>query len=229
MSGEAAKATTRAGQFHLRDLFIATTCVAVAAGLAHYAGLGTLPFSCGALLVLANRYGWFERLQRGAPQRVLGLLATALFAGSLFLPSMKGCNGTHLKGWEIAQLVALHEADVVYKTAAEPEKRQEAFDNPVDAVRMLVLLTGLNLGNLLLATAVLAPWRWRKWLARIYPSLATFGAASCWLVTWRDDPTAFLVGWWVWLAASYMLALLVRPPWVALAPAAVLWLLVWYK
>ncbi len=121
-----------------------------------------------------------------------------------------------------------HEAHLVYEAAVSPQNRSETLDNPLHFVRLLTFLTGVNVGNLLLATALLAPWRWFKSLTCAYPALAVFGTAAIWLATWRDS-TGFLIGWWFWLASSYVLAVLVRPPWYALVPATMLWALMWYK
>lgn len=87
---DVANGEERRYQFGIRDLFCATIGIAVAAGVAHIVGVGSLPFSCGSLLLLANRRGWFARLQHGASQRLLGLVATGLFAEALFLPSLRG-------------------------------------------------------------------------------------------------------------------------------------------
>lgn len=217
-----AKNEERRYQFGLRDLFYATTGIAIVAGIAKYLGVGTLPFTGGILLLIANRQGWWRIVQSGEMQRTLSILATVAFAVSLMLPVAKGCNTTKIHGWQVATIVIEQEGKLFYGLATDAEEREQARHDPKQLASQLLLLTSVNLANLLLITAALAPWRWNAKIATVFPTLVVLGVSGIWIITWREAPGQFLIGYWIWLAASYMLAMLMRPPWYAFIAAAVM-------
>ena len=160
----------------------------------------------------------------------MGLLATGLFAESLFFPMrLGGIFPDPLPGWQCLLYVLAMEADLVLRMMFDSSWSQHAIQNALSTSWVLAILAAFNFCILIMATTVFAPWRWSRLSALVYPVLAILVATFCWLVTWRAEPSSILIGWWFLLASSYVLAAIARPPWFALTPVAVLWLFMWYK
>lgn len=220
---ESQAATPHPVQFTIRTLLAITTAVAFAGAVARVFGLGTLVFSMGAILLLLNGSGLFRPLQSGRLQRACAGAVTCLFACSLFLPAAKGCNNSRIKGWETALMVVSQQAELIHKVATIPEERAEALQKPLRWLTAQWFFSCLTLGNVSLATALLAPCLLRRSTHRWYPPLVAFGATACWLVAWGEtvENGGLLVGFWVWTAATWLLVAIVPMPRRAIAAAFV--------
>ncbi|MFO0902243.1 MAG: hypothetical protein U0939_04540 [Pirellulales bacterium] len=205
---------SRRASLRLATIFAAILLV-TAALMTWKFGARSWPFLIGAALLSANRLGWLERWQQDASRRWLGRLATGMFLTSLVLPGVQGCKPP-LRGWQIAWATLRVEGELVYKAATSNADRAKLGEAPYESGRILVLLTGYNLVNVLLATAAFAPWSWGTSMARVFPAAAIAGASTIWAVSAREPASDYLLGWWIAVAASYLLASLMKPPWFTL-------------
>ena len=199
-------------QFSLADLFALVTVSSVAALLFAWHGVATITVVVGLLVAFANARGWLERLQRPNVQRPSSYLAWFLFGTSMFLPTVQGCQGKVMVGHEVAKAAAISELQLVAGLLGviEPEDRGVSQDE--DSLEFadclfLLLLTGWNVGNGLMAMLPLITFFWQRdqarWLLLIF--------LTCCVATWVS-PEA-LVGRYVWFGSFALVLASYRIRW----------------
>jgi hypothetical protein len=206
---EEARVETRGWQFSLLEAFWFLTAAGGAAALVRGKGWGAVVVVVGLFVAWLNVRGRFAEVQAGKRRAKLFWGAWGLLGASLFLPAMRGCNNSTLKGWETAHLCAAAEVGAVEKFVVQGERppREELGR----AVGELSWITLLNLANLL---AVLSPvWLWRlrrekgQWLG----AALAVAAVAVWIVPLKDPHV--LVGCYVWCAGFLALTLPYRIGW----------------
>ena len=195
-------------QFNLRDAFLATTATAGAAALAGYRGMGSLVLSLGLAAAWLNVRGRLTPLQTHRARPKLFYAAWLLLGVSLFLPAMKGCDNSALRGWQTAQAAVLLEADAVAELSENPGAvLQQGSHELREGLRFWTILTLINAANLLLLSSPLLLWRIQRGKGEWLGAAFAMAAVGPWAVPLRDP---VLIGCYVWCAAFLVVLLSYR-------------------
>lgn len=197
-------------QFSLRTLFYAVTWLAGIAGLAVSPLKGWTVFAAGYSLACLNSMELLARVQTPAAQPRMFRLSWLLFAVSLALPCMKGCNNADVPGWQAA--VNCGELAICGLTAEQPWAH----------LTWLVV----TVGNLILALSPAVLWRLQCGKGTWCRAVFALAAATIWCLS-IADPSNLLVGFYVWSVAAIVLVSAYRIRWPHLLLMALAPLLVW--
>ena len=192
-------------QYSLRDLFVAMTGVAAAFGLAAWWGPGTLPYSIGLLLALANVTGRLGFFQTKQTRPKCFYVAWGLLLVSLFLPSVQGCQ-EDMKGWQAALTVAQAEIEGVQSLASQETDApwyRWAFS--------LTVYSLLNLANILALLSPLLLYRLQRDRGKWMGGALAVCSVAAWSLGWTPG---FLVGYYVWCFGFAALLIGYRMSWL---------------
>jgi hypothetical protein len=208
---ESATANRVHPQFGLKAIFGFTAWTAAVAGLGVSQFRGWTMYAVGLSVVCLNCSGRLSACQRQPAQTRFFQAAWLLLFVSLFLPAMKGCNNTSIRGWEAAKVCALVTVDPVAKTPSEWTGH--------------VLFCLCNAVNVLLVLSPLFLWRLRRGKGAYYGLLMVAAVPAMWCF---GDPAQMLIGYYVWCAAA--LAILCAYPmrWAMLPLLAIAPILTWF-
>jgi hypothetical protein len=196
-------------QFNLREAFLATTAAAGAAALAGSRGLGSLVLSLGLAAAWLNVRGRLASLQTRRARPQLFYAGWLLLGVSLFLPAMKGCNNSTLRGWQTAQAAVMLEAGAVTELIEHPGAVLEQGDHDLrEGARFWTIITLINAANLSLLLTPLLLWRLQRGKGEWLGAAFALAAVSPWAVPLRDPEV--LVGCYVWCAAFLVVLLSYR-------------------
>jgi hypothetical protein len=210
---EEAKVAGRSWQFSLREAFWFLTAAGGAAALVRFKGWGSLVLSLGLYAAWLNVRGRLGDVQTARRRPKVFYAAWLLLAASLFLPAMRGCNNSTMKGWETAHLCAVAEAAAVERFVIKGE-RPQAEELP-RVVKEVGWITLLNLANLLALLSPLLLWRLQREKGQWLASASAVCAVAVWTVPLKDPHV--LIGCYVWCAGFLALTLPYRIGWKAFA------------
>jgi hypothetical protein len=207
-SADARASQSTRPQFSLKVIFAATTWVAAIAGLAVSQFAGWTMCAVGLSVVCLNCSGRLTACQRRPGQSWCFRAAWLLLGLSLFLPAMKGCNGTTIRGWEAAKTCGAIVLD-------PPDSRSQWSGH--------ALFCLCSVANVLLAVSPLFLWRLRQGKGTFYGLLLVTAVPAMWCF---GDPVQVLIGYYVWCAGGLIILCAFRLRWAMLPLVLVALLLV---
>jgi hypothetical protein len=198
-------------QFGLKAIFGFTTWTAAIAGLAVSRFGGWTMFAVGLSLTLLNCSGRLAGCQRPPGQTRCFQAAWLLLMVSLFLPAMKGCNNTSIRGWEAATTCF----EIVLDPPPEISRQSSGY-----AVYCLCAAA-----NLLLALSPLFLWRLRRGKGAWYGLLLVVTVPAMWCM---GNSNGLLIGYYLWCAGGLAVMCAFRMRWAMLPLMGATPLLVWF-
>jgi len=195
-------ARLQGGQFSLRWLFWMTSIVAGWSAIGTVLGPGALPFAVGMTVAFASMCGGLKMLSVTPIRPRMFYAAWLILAASLLMPSVRGCNGKAIAGWQAAQVCAGAGLAVVTGIA----ERTEADEGPIQPREWLTLvnLALLNAANLALIASPLLLWRLQRDRGQLLAGWLAITAVPVWLLAVLDADD-YLLGYYMWSSCFIVL------------------------
>lgn len=202
------------GQFSLAGLLGLVTWLAVVLGVSVSRFANFTVLGVGFSLAGWNCLGNMAACQTPPVRRRLRPGAWLLLLVSMFLPAARGCGDATIPGWAAASGTFV--SQVARLTDAPPN------DTPVRLASDYLLITLLNLGNILAALCPFLPVEWERRGGRASVGLFGCCATAMWCVPLADPRDTWLIGYYVWCGAVLCLLATVPLGWRELAAMAAL-------